>query len=324
MYCTSVTKQGAQLAINNLTKLKSLHHESTFEVLVEFLQKRLDQNLSEIPNIFSLVNLRISYVTPYRKGSLGQVVQLISSSLTSVIIIAMKELTDTDLLSLTSLKNLRQFHLNCPKELKEYKGFEITFKGSVVPLLKNTGNLLKVLDICFFPVVDIWTVFKFCPNLNSLFFKTHCESVTVLSEDEITLYRNEKERFILKNLETLYCGYNISSEILQFLLSFPTLTDVTVTYCNALTDEFLQNAVISCFKFNNVRRFHFTLCYYITKRGIDTLMANSKFVEEIDIQFCKNLTHGNVYEWHLQAKKANLKLNIHYKNSDLEMCYRTN
>lgn len=59
MYCTSVTKQGAQLAINNLTKLKILHHESTFEVLVEFIQKRLDQNLSEIPNMFSLVNLRI-------------------------------------------------------------------------------------------------------------------------------------------------------------------------------------------------------------------------------------------------------------------------
>jgi hypothetical protein len=322
MYCTSVTKQGIQLAINNLTKLKSLHHLSTFEVLVEFIQKnRSDQNWSELPNLFSLVDLRVGYVTPYRQGSLGQVVQLISS-LTSVIIIAMKELTDTDLLSLTSLKNLRQFYLNCPTELKQYKGFEITLKGSVVPLLKNTGNLLEVLDICFFAVVDLWTVFKLCPNLNSLFFKTHCESVTALSESEIILYRNEKERFILKNLETLYCGYTISSEILHFLLSFPTLIDIHIVCCRALTDEFLQNAV-SCFKFKNVKRFHLTLCYHITKRGIDTLMTNGNLVEEIDIKFCRNLTHGNAYEWHLQAKKENWKLNLRYKNSDVEISYRT-
>ncbi len=49
----------------------------------------------------------------------------------------------------------------------------------------------------FFNVIDIWTVFKFCPNLILLWFKSHCDSVTVLSESEIALYRNnEEERLI--------------------------------------------------------------------------------------------------------------------------------
>jgi hypothetical protein len=52
-------------------------------------------------------------------------------------------------------------------------------------------------------------------------------------------------------------------------------------------------------------------------------MTNGNCVEEIVIDFCRNLTHGNAYEWHLQAKKENWKLNLRYKNSDVEISYRT-
>jgi hypothetical protein len=36
------------------------------------------------------------------------------------------------------------------------------------------------------------------------------------------------------------------------------------------------------------------------------------------------LTHENVYEWHLQAKKENWKFNILYKDSDFDKYYCSN
>jgi hypothetical protein len=74
MYSTSVTKRGALLAIENLTALKHLHHESTFEALVELMQTGWDRNLLKISDSFSEVHLSLGYFTPYIQGSLGQVV----------------------------------------------------------------------------------------------------------------------------------------------------------------------------------------------------------------------------------------------------------
>jgi hypothetical protein len=320
MYSTSVTKRGTRFAINNLTALKNLYHESTFEVVVEIIQT----GRSLMQDSFSYVHLSLGNFTPYIQGILGQVVQLIPS-LTCVVLCVTKGLTDTDLLSLLSLKNLRTFRLVPYSEVEEQnQEFEITFKGGVVPLLRKFGHFLESLDISFFTVIDIWTVFKFCPNLIRFWFNSHCDSVTVLSESEIALYlNNEEKRLILKNLDGLFCGYNTSPEILHFLLSFPALKEIEINSCDALTDEFLQSA-ISCHKFKNVKKFNLSFCHYVTKRGIDALMTNRNCVEEIRIKSCDNLTHENVYEWHLQAKKNNWKFNILYKDSDFDKYYCSN
>ncbi len=131
MYSTSVTKRGTRFAIESLTALKNLYHESTFEVLVGIIQTRWYL----MQDSFSYVHLSLDYFTPYIQGSLGQVVQLIPS-LTCVVICVTKGLTDTDLLSLVSLKNLRTFRLVYFSEFEEQnQESEITFKGGVVPLL---------------------------------------------------------------------------------------------------------------------------------------------------------------------------------------------
>jgi hypothetical protein len=324
MYSTSVTKRGALLAIENLTALKHLHHESTFEALVELMQTGWDRNLLKISDSFSEVHLSLGYFTPYIQGSLGQVVQLIPS-LTCVDIFVTKGLNDSDLVSLLSLKNLKTFHLKHPSEAEEQnQEFEITFKGGVVPLLRKFGHCLESLNITFFTVIDIWTVFKFCPNLILFFFESHCDSVTVLPESEIALYRNnEEKRLILKNLAVLVFGYDTSPEVLHFLFSFPALIEIEIIACEALTDEVLQNA-ISRNEFKNVMIFNLSFCHYVTKRGIDALMTNRNCVEKLRIKRCNNLTHENVYEWHLQAIKLNWNLNIHYRTYYLNKHYCSN
>jgi hypothetical protein len=319
MFSTSVTKRGTRFAIDNLTALKNRYHENTFEVVVEIVQT----GRSLMQDSFSYVHFLLHDFT-YLQGSLGQVVQLIPS-LTCVAICVTNGLTDTELLSLLSLKNLKTFRLVPYSEVEEQnQKFEITFKGGVVPLLRKFGHFLESLDISFFTVIDIWTVFKCCPNLIRFWFKSHCDSVTVLSESEIALYLNNKEkRLILKNLDGLFCGYNTSPEILHFLLSFPALKEIHINSCDALTDEVLQSA-ISCHKFKNIKNFDLSFCNYVTKRGIDALMTYHNCVEEIRIQSCDNLTHENVYEWHLQAKKENWKFNIHYKDSEFDKYYCSN
>ncbi len=127
----------------------------------------------------------------------------------------------------------------------------------------------------------------------------------------------------MKNLDGLFCGYNTSPQILNFLLSFPVLIEIDIKPCDALTDEFLQSAV-SFHKLKNVKNFTLSFCHYVTKRGIDALMTNNNCVKEIRIKCCDNLTHENAYEWHLQAKKENWKFNIHYKDSDFDKYYCSN
>ena len=324
IYSTGVTKQGARMAIRNLTMLKFLAHERIFEILLdaELIQKELNHYLSKIHS-FLFVRLLVFNISPYRGGSLGQVLQL-CPSLTAIHIIYAKGLTDSELSSILSLKNLVRFqlHYHC-REDDDEEDFEITFIGGVVPLLKEFGNSLRVLDIICFAIVDIWTILKFCPNLTSLFFNNHCDSLTALSESELTLFRNEKERFILKNLVKLDCaGHTISAEILHFLWSFPLLEDIYITHCDILTDEFLQNAV-KCHKFNNLMRLSIRHCDFVTKHGIDSFMTHHNRIEEISIDFCQNVMPRNAYDWHLRAKRENWKLNVHFKNSETEIYYRS-
>ena len=67
IYSTGVTKQGARMAIRNLTMLKFLAHERIFEILLdaELIQKELNHYLSKIHS-FLFVRLLVL-------GSLGQV-----------------------------------------------------------------------------------------------------------------------------------------------------------------------------------------------------------------------------------------------------------
>ena len=87
-------------------------------------------------------------------------------------------------------------------------------------------------------IVYIRTILKDFPCLTCL-FPIHYGRVSALAESELTLYRNEKERFVLKNLDILhlYCknpnrGCTVctsshnSYTTLHFLLYFPSLKQI--------------------------------------------------------------------------------------------------
>lgn len=139
IYSTSVTNQGIQMAINNLIVLKSLVHERLYEFLLDLIKTRFDiKNLPKIQSI-PLTCFPMETISPYESGSLAQVIQF-CPSLTSVKIIAMKGITDSDILSLMSLTHLIRFHLRYSRLSQEVKSIQdclITFKGGVVPILKK-------------------------------------------------------------------------------------------------------------------------------------------------------------------------------------------
>ena len=139
IYSTSVTNQGIQMAINNFIVLKSLVHERLYEFLLDLIKTRFDiKNLPKIQSI-PLTCFSMETISPYESGSLAQVIQF-CPSLTSVKIIAMKGITDSDILSLMSLTHLIRFHLRYSRLSQEVKSIQdclITFKGGVVPIFKK-------------------------------------------------------------------------------------------------------------------------------------------------------------------------------------------
>nr|CAH0101124.1 unnamed protein product [Daphnia galeata] len=167
----------------------------------------------------------------------------------------------------------------------------------------ESGSLAQEdLDISFFIVVDIWTIFKFCPYLYIFTFYRHCDSVTALSESELELNRSdrsEKERFILKNLVELDCYDCNSPDILHFLWSFPLLANIYSVVFDTVTDEFLFDAV-KFHKFKNLRKISLRYCDFVTKRAL-----------------------VNAYEWHRQAKRESWKFEIFFQNSDTVKYYST-
>jgi hypothetical protein len=144
------------------------------------------------PNKFtSFAHLYIRPAGVYTSGQLGSVVRY-CPSLVDIYIEIKTGLTDTDLFCLKSLKNLHSL-----KFIRHQSGSnrkEITFDKGLAPVLKVIGNSLKVLYLVYFEFIDIWTVVKFCPNLMSLTFDNHCQSLSALSENEIIQLRHEKGR----------------------------------------------------------------------------------------------------------------------------------
>jgi hypothetical protein len=113
----------------------------------------------------------------------------------SVSIHTTRRIKDTDLLSLLLLKKLYTIEITHAvyepihgAEIQMYGG--LTFDG-VVPLLKKFGYILKRINIGEFLVVDIPTIFKFCPNL---------ESLTLYNSKTTQSTETDVERHRLQNL----------------------------------------------------------------------------------------------------------------------------
>ncbi len=313
--CRSVTKKGTKIALQHFLALELIENRNIFDVLVEVVKSAaMVQPVQLVPQIlnFCLLRLNIRPAGLYRKGNFELVIGC-CPGLLDLTIGVKKGLTDSDLFCLTNLKNLRLLRV---LGLKRSRGDEITFDMGITPVLKVIGNSLKVLDLLHFEV-DIWTIVKYCPNLTSLIFERHCESLSALSEKEVIQLRNEKGRVIFKDLKILECGFNLSNDILFELLSCPSLEEVDISYCNALTDDFLHEAMkIGIFK--NLQVLYLTACNLVTKQGLDALLINDNRLAEIICSFCEKVTLRNVYDWYKIARRNNWELFLEFEDDETE------
>ncbi|XP_046454988.1 SCF E3 ubiquitin ligase complex F-box protein grrA-like [Daphnia pulex] len=301
--CDAVTKRGIIFVVQNCPSLEVVENINVFDALVELARSSaLAQSNILNTNITRLI-LRPAEV--YLSGQLELVVRF-CPSVFHMIIFVKEGLTDTDLFCLTSLKNLQILKIirHSSSTLNE-----ITFDKSLAPVLKVIGSLLEVLYIAYFELVDIWTVVKFCPNLMSLSLRNHCQSLSVLSENEIIQLRNEKGRGYFQDLKILGGGFNLSNDILFGLLSCPLLESVWITHCDALTDELLQE-VIANGSVKNLKILSLNFCHLVTKQGLDALVMNDNRLEQLSFRHCLNITQQNVCDWNEYARCRNWELRI--------------
>ena len=307
--CPGITNEGTKIAVLNCSALQLVENEHIFSVLVEMAQAaELAQHKIQILN-FSFTHLIIYSSLPYSSANIELVIKY-CPLLYDIIFIVKKGITDTDLSSLRNLKNLLKLKFYAHPNSKKA---EITFDKGLAPALKVIGSSLKILVLSYFKFADIWTIAKYCPNLVSLNFKSQCQSLSVLSENEIIQLRDEKSSALFKELKVLWCGFNLSKDILFDLLSCPLLERVYFSVCNTLTDDFLKEA-ISYGLFKNLKVLSFYYSDYVTKEGLDGIVKNDNNLEEMNILFCDKVTQAHVLDWHKFAIQKNWKLNLFFED----------
>lgn len=314
---TKVTEEGIKTALRNLPTLSAIIHETKiFQILVELTETTLDQNQKRVP--FSLSRLIVSglFLSTCLSRNLG-LTSSMCPSLHKIDMILEKGLTDIDLQCLTSLKMLREINFY-RKTGEEREDIDITFDGGVAKLLEAIGRSLEKLGLSCFDVVNISTIIKLCPNLNFLaIHHTRDSGNRELLESEINRFKIEwsrEEKQMLKNLAVLFCGYNIPSELLLWLLSFPSLVDVRLFFCDSLTDGLIEKTVKRR-HFQNLRVLALLRCHLVTNKGIDALLVDGNLISEMFFSHCNQLTLKNVSDWHKLARKKNWELFFYMQES---------
>jgi hypothetical protein len=283
--------------VQNLTKI----HKEVF----------LNQKL-EIPK-YSLLSLRIDRFVywdgvPYIPKTLGFVVSLCPFVI-QVEIDSCKGLTDSDLLSLLSLKNLRNFKMS-----GFYSDGNVTFDGGVTPILKAFGNSsLKALSLSYLPDVNILVITQLCPNLHSLdLFENLSYSNKKLDEEWFKI-----EPQVLKQLEKLRLSseekpsITIPRKHFILLLSGPSLVEIYIVSFCSLNDGVLQE-VVRVQNFDRLENLTFEGCHNVTEKGIDVFMNAQNPLKKIVLHWCRQLTKKNFEHWEKQAKMNNWQILIDF------------
>ncbi|EFX87228.1 hypothetical protein DAPPUDRAFT_97349 [Daphnia pulex] len=312
--CNKITIKGIQLALDNLPQLRALCNESLLEGLAEIAQSATDQKL-DLPQ-YSMSTLNVLYKTVYKSGSLRQSVLLFPNVTEVYLSIRSEEFKNADLLSLLLLEKL--YTIEIAHDVYEpIQGAEIRIHGGltfdgVVPLLKKFGYILKRINIGGFLVVDIPTIFKFCPNL---------ESLTLYNSKTTQSTETEVEWPILRNLKTLIVRYStISSENLVALLSSSSLVYVSMVSCDALNDNVLQRAA-NLHSFCNLEHLHISWCHSVTKNGIEIFLQESNPLREIVLHCSEDsgsrITREDIANWNETAIwiKKNWRFNFILQSS---------
>jgi hypothetical protein len=295
---TLITSVGVQLILKHFHSLQ-VWDMATVQNLTKIYKKVfLNQNL-EIPK-YSLICLEIAPYASYIPKALGFVVSLCPSVI-KVEINSCKGLTDSDLLSLLSLKNLRNFIMSGDGN--------VTFGGGVTPILKAFGNSsLEELSLSKLSDVNIQVITQLCPNLHSLDLIDNFSYFTAKLDEEWVM----TEPQVLKQLEKLsIVGSGIPREHLILLLSSPLLVEITIKRCSTLNDDILQK-VAGIQNFHNLEKLDVSSSHNVTEKGIDIFMNAQNPLKKILIIGSDEISKSNVECWERQAKKNNWQLLIVY------------
>ncbi len=302
---TLITSVGVQLILKHFHSLQ-VWDMATVQNLTEIHKEVFLNQKLEIPK-YSLICLENSRSASYIPKALGFVVSLCPSVI-KVEINSCKGLTDSDLLSLLSLKNLRNFKMDGDSP---YRG-NVTFGGGVTPILKAFGNSsLKALSLTNLCYVNILVIAQLCPNLHSLdLFQNLSYSTAKLVKEWVKTERTEPQ--VLKQLEKLsIVGSGIPREHLILLLSSPLLVEITILRCTTLNDDVLLK-VAEIQTFSNLEELAVNTCRNVTEKGIDIFMNAKNPLKKILIIGCDEISKSNVDCWERQAKKNNWQLLIVY------------
>ncbi|XP_046654169.1 uncharacterized protein LOC124344613 [Daphnia pulicaria] len=210
---TSVTKKGIQVALKNFLFLNILENCYIVDALAELAQSAIDSKQPGFyNNTFSISTLYTSPDTPLRSNSLPLALPL-CHLVNQVSICVTKELKDSDLLCLLSIKMLRKLEIGGSSFCLITGETAITFDGGVAPLLKAFGRSLETLMLGGIKLVCLSSIIEFCPNLISLFISGTSGS---FKDEDL---------------------FQVPADILFVLLSFPSLEKISIGLCDSLTDE---------------------------------------------------------------------------------------
>ena len=286
-----VSIKGIQLALTNLPELQILYHASVLDCLAEIAQSALNDKL-DMPQ-YSLSALYIIENAIYKSQSLNLSV-LLCPKVTKIHFVTWGKLTDADLLSLISLKNLKNLDIHYRRFVEPTViDAGLTFNGSIAPLIKTLGNSLKRLSLKGTLVnVDILTIIESCPNLQSLALTVSSFRWTWSNIEE----KRIKHQPVMKKLAILELYGLVNEEILLALLSSPSLAQVRLFNCSTLSDKILHEASRR-HSFRNLENFQLFYCSSITKIGIGILFRDSNPIKEIHLKYCHNITDEDLIDW---------------------------
>ena len=184
----------------------------------------------------------------------------------------------------------------------------VTFSDGIVPVLKTIGANLFGLKISKHEFVDPFFVVYYCRNLKSLKFSSNCFMDYGISNNVPrigTLQYLEEFTFSGRDpseaLETDLRDYQLA-----YFLSSPKLKDITIHFCETLTDTVFEIAFLWT-KFENLMYVDLSCCFSITKYGLDFLKREENSINFLFIECCfhDDDTKLLVAEWATMAKEKN-------------------
>ena len=150
-------------------------------------------------------------------------------------------------------------------------------------------------------MVDVPAIIKFCPKLESLYFwYTNCTTTNQSTATKL------KSPVILHNLKklTISSDATISSENLLALLSSPSLSYISISKCDALTDDIFQRTM-NLHSFRNLEYLTLDDSNAVSKKAIDNIfLQDFNPLKKIFLSETINggiITRKNYIDWNENA-----------------------